>query len=214
MTLEFPRYRTALAGCLLAASPFLAQSAAAHQAGDWLLKFGVTQVKPDSDNGSVLGGTVDLDASDNVEPSISLTWMATRHIGIELLGALPFEHDIRSHALGGKIATTKQLPPTLSVQWHFLPTATVQPYVGVGVNYTRFFDTDTKGALSGSRLVLEDSFGLAGQVGVHVPFNEGWFINADVRYADIDTEVNLNSSRIGTANIDPWVTTVGFGLAF
>jgi len=207
-------YRTALATCLLAGSPFLVQPATAAQAGDWLLKVGATQVRPGSDNGDVLGGTVDLDVDDNIQPGISLTWMATDRIGIELLGALPFEHDISSHALGGRIATTKHLPPTLSVQYHFLPAAAVQPYVGVGVNYTRFFGTDTTGALNGSRLVLDDSFGLAGQVGVQVPVNDGWFINADVRYIDIDTDVHLNSSRIGTANIDPWVTTVGFGLAF
>lgn len=208
------RYRTALASCLLVATPLLATPASAHQAGDWLLKVGGTLVTPRSDNGDVLGGAAKLDVGNDAQPSISLTWMATENVGLEILGALPFKHDIRSRDLGGKIASTRHLPPTLSVQWHFLPGAAVQPYVGAGLNYTRFFHTRTRGALNGDRLVLDDSFGLAGQVGVHVPLDNGWFINADVRYIDIDTDVNLNSSKIGTARIDPWVSTLGFGRAF
>lgn len=209
-----PKYRPALAGCLLAVTPLLATTASAHQAGDWLLKIGGTLVTPQSDNGKVLGGAAALDVKNNAQPSISLTWMATQNLGVEILGALPFEHDIRSSDLGGKIASTRHLPPTLSVQWHFLPRSTVQPYVGAGLNYTRFFHTRTHGALRGERLVLDDSFGLAGQLGVHIQLDQGWFVNADVRYIDIDTDVNLNSSKIGTANIDPWVSTLGFGRAF
>lgn len=208
------KYHTVLASCLLAATPLLASTASAHQAGDWLIKAGGTLVTPKSDNGDVLGGAATLDVRNDAQPSISLTWMASDNLGLEILGALPFEHDIHSRALGGKIASTRHLPPTLSVQWHFLPQAMVQPYVGAGLNYTRFFHTRTQGALRGERLVLDDSFGLAGQVGVHVRLDNGWFLNADVRYIDIDTDVNLNSSKIGTARIDPWVSTLGFGRAF
>src|SRR3546814_16848676 len=70
-------------------------NAYAHETGDWLLKLGVTQVSPKSDNGSALDDTVDLDVSSNVRPSFTITYMATRHIGIELLGVLPYHHDIR-----------------------------------------------------------------------------------------------------------------------
>lgn len=203
--------RAAVLAALLAAC---ALPAHAHEAGDVLFKVGATQVRPKSGNGSVLDGSVDLDVGNSVRPSFTLTYMATRHVGIELLGAWPFQHDIRGSNGLGKIGTTKQLPPTLSLQWHFLPDSTVQPYVGVGVNYTHFFDTKSEGAISGSDLKLQDSWGVAAQLGVDVKLSERWFMNADIRYIDISSKVKLDGQRIGTARIDPWVATVGVGYRF
>jgi len=37
----------------------------------------------------------------------------------------------------------------------------LRPYVGAGLNYTAFYDEETRGALSGSQLTLNESFGLA-----------------------------------------------------
>jgi len=128
---------TAIAG-LIAAGAFAAP-AHAHEAGDVLFRVGVTQVRPSQNNGTVLDGSVKLGVSNNVRPSFTLAYMATRNIGIELLGAWPFQHDVSGSNLG-KIGSTKQLPPTLSLQWHILPDSMIQPYIGVGINYTHFFD--------------------------------------------------------------------------
>ncbi|MBV2181934.1 OmpW family outer membrane protein [Castellaniella sp. MT123] len=200
-----PRIAAAvLAASLLAASPVMA-----HEAGDWLLKAGVSHVEPKSNNGTVAGGAVKLDIDGSTRPSFTLTYMATRNIGIELLGAAPFKHTINADGMG-EIGSTKQLPPTLSLQWHFLPESTFQPYVGVGLNYTTFFSTESKlGNLS-----LDDSWGLAGQVGVDVMLDKRWFLNADLRYIGISSKVRLNGTDIGTAHIDPWVVTAGVGYRF
>ena len=184
-------------------------SAAAHEAGDILLKMGVTHVNPKSDNGSLANDTVHIDIGNSTRPSFSLTYMATKNVGIELLGAVPFKHDIRARGVGD-IGSTKHLPPTLSLQWHFLPDARIQPYVGVGVNYTKFFSEDS----SLGDLELSDSWGLAAQVGVDINLDKNWFMTADVRYIDIDTKVKLNGARIGTVKIDPVVATVGVGYRF
>ena len=213
MSALIARPRAVLLAALLAAGA-AAIPAQAHEAGDVLFKVGATQVRPKSDNGSVLDGSVDLDVSSSVRPSFALTYMATRNVGIELLGAWPFQHDIRGSGGLGKIGSTRQLPPTLSLQWHFLPDSTVQPYVGVGVNYTHFFDTRSEGAISGSDLKLQDSWGVAAQLGVDVKISERWFMTADIRYIDIKSKVTLDGERIGTARIDPWVATVGVGYRF
>lgn len=202
------RLRHVVLACLVASVTFAAAPAAAHEAGDWLLKAGVTHIKPKSDNGDVLGN-VQLDVGSSTRPSVSITYMATRNIGVELLGAFPFKHDIGAQGLGN-IGSTKHLPPTLSLQWHFLPDARIQPYVGVGLNYTTFFSTKS----SLGDLKLGDSWGLAGQIGVDVKLDERWFLNADVRYIDISSKVKLNGQGIGTARIDPWVATVGLGYRF
>lgn len=210
-------YVRSAAFAALVAAGLVATAAHAHEAGDLLLKVGVSTVSPKSNNGDVLNGSVRLGVDDNTRPSFSLTYMATRNIGIELLAAFPFKHNINGSAGGaglGNIGSTKHLPPTLSVQWHFLPDSAIQPYVGVGLNYTHFFDTKATGALSGSSLKLDDSWGLAGQVGVDVRLSERWFLNADLRYIDISSKVSLNGERIGKARIDPWVGTVGVGYRF
>ncbi len=200
--------RSTVLGCLVVGA-FAAAPVTAHEAGDWLLKAGVTHIDPKSDNGTVADGTVHLDVGSSTRPSFSLTYMATRNVGIELLGAFPFKHDIGAKGLGN-IGSTKHLPPTLSLQWHFLPDAQVQPYVGVGLNYTTFFSTKS----SLGDLELEDSWGLAAQLGVDVKLTERWFMNADVRYIDISSKVKLNGQHIGKTRIDPWVATVGVGYRF
>lgn len=87
-------------------------------------------------------------------------------------------------------------------------------HVGIGLNYTHFFDTHVRGAISGSHLELKDSWDLAAQLGVDVRLDKRWFLNADICYIDIDSKVKLDGQRIGTAHIDPWVTTVAVGYHF
>lgn len=212
--------------CTVAVGSLLATAAVAHEAGDWIVKAGLTSVMPTSDNGTVGKAIaprgIGLDIDSSTRPSFSLTYMATRHLGIELLAAAPFQHDIRGDApdLGGdigRIGKTRHLPPTLSLQWHFLPDAAVQPYVGVGVNYTTFFHTKPTGALRElgvEKLTLSDSWGLAAQVGADVRLSENWFMNASVRYIDIKSKVRIDGTKIGTAKVNPWVATIGVGYRF
>lgn len=181
----------------------------AHEAGDWLFRVGVTHIEPKSNNGTVAGGAVTLDVGGNLRPSFTATYMATRNLGIELLGAFPFQHDIDARGIGN-IGSTKLLPPTLSVQWHFLPDADIQPYVGLGLNYTTFFST--KSVLGD--VDLSDSWGLAAQAGVDFKLSDRWFINADIRYIDISSDVRLNGTKIGKTTLDPWVATFGVGYRF
>ncbi|SUV86206.1 outer membrane protein [Bordetella pertussis] len=133
---------------------------------------------------------MDLDANNSVRPSFTVTYMATRNIGIELLAAWPFEHDIRGSGLG-RIASTKQLPPHAQRAMALPAGQHGAAVCRVGLNYTTFFDTKTHGALEGSDLRLGDSWGLAGQLGVDVKLNERWFLNADLRYIDISSKVKL-----------------------
>ncbi|MBV6272989.1 OmpW family protein [Alcaligenaceae bacterium CGII-47] len=212
------RLRAVMLTCAIGAGALAAVPAGAHESGDWLLKGGVTNIQPKSNNGTVNSGAIKLDVGSSVRPSFTVTYMATRNIGVELLGAFPFQHDIDGRVVGGanlgRIGSTKHLPPTLSLQWHFLPDAQIQPYVGVGLNYTTFFSTKTHGALAGSSLRLSDSWGLAAQIGVDVKLSERWFLNADIRYVDISSDVRLNGAYIGKARIDPWAATVGVGYRF
>ena len=103
-----------------------------------------------------------------------------------------------------------------SLQYHF-GSGKVRPFVGAGLNYTRFFSTRTEGAIAGTKLELSDSWGLAGHVGLDVQISEKSAIRIDYRKIDIDTKVKLNGANLGTrntVNIDPSVYGIAYVFAF
>lgn len=169
----------------------------AQDAGDWIWRMGIHNVRPKSDN----HGIVNVDAGSSL--TFNGTYLFAAHWGVELLAALPFEHDINLNG-GGAVAETKHLPPTLSLQYHFNPSGSWRPYMGAGLNYTLFFDKKTTGALSGTDLELDPSCGPAAQFGLDVQVGRDWFANVDARWFDIDTDAKLNGSSLGRVEIDPY----------
>jgi len=191
-----------------AAMPVLAQSK-----GDWTLGVGVHAVDPKSDNGRLAGGTLPVRVDTDVKPTLTFEYFVRDNLGIEVIAAWPFEHDISIAGLG-TVGSTKQLPPTVSLQYHFNSAGKVSPFLGAGVNYTTFFSEDTRGALAASKLKLEDSWGLAAHVGVDFALSERSAIRVDARWIDIDTDVKLDGAGIGTVNIDPIVYGAAYVMKF
>lgn len=212
-----------LAATVLLGSLCIALPTQAHEAGDFFVRVGAMQIEPDASSGSVLGGGVDVDSATGV--GFSGTWFVTPHIGIELLAALPFEHDIVGTGTlkGADIGSTKHLPPTLSLQYYPLNDSKFQPYFGIGLNYTLFFDSNTSatldGALNGNTgISLDDSFGVAFQVGADWKLNENWYLNTAVWKIDIETtaDISVNGTKAASVDvsIDPVVFMLGVGYAF
>lgn len=206
--------RIALATLLaLAATPVLAQSA-----GSWTLGVGAHNVAPKSDNGTLTAtplGNLDMEVGSNARPTVTAEYFLKDNLGLEVLAALPFQHDIDVAGVG-QVGSTKQLPPTVSLQYHF-GTGKVKPFVGVGLNYTTFFSTKSEGAIAGTDLELSDSWGLAGHVGIDFQVGEKAAIRIDYRKIDIDTDVKLNGADLGTnntVNIDPSVYGIAYVFEF
>jgi outer membrane protein len=200
------KMKTALcAAALLGAAAV--NTAAAMDQGDWLIRFGVSNVDPKSNNHPA----VSVDSATSA--TINFSYMMTDNWAVELLAAYPFEHDI--YLVGGpEVGSTKHLPPTVSLQYHFLPDSTFQPYIGAGVNYTTFFSEKLYGQLEGAKLSLDDSWGLAAEVGADFILNESWFLNVSVRFIDINSDAKVNGEAFGKVNIDPWVYGAHAGLRF
>jgi outer membrane protein len=182
-------------------------TASAFEPGDWLVRVGASYVSPASDNSDIVS------VESATSATINFSYMMTDVWALELLAAYPFKHDIELLD-GTKVASTKQLPPTLSLQYHFRPTEKFQPYLGFGINFTSFFSEKTTGALAGSDLNLGDSWGIAGQAGFDVLVSDNVFINLDVRYIDIDTKARLDGASLGKVEIDPWVVGGHIGFRF
>jgi outer membrane protein len=190
----------------------LAAPAFAQEAGEWTFSVGAHQVNPNSDNGSLVGGALDVEVDSNVRPTITAEYFIRDNLGIEVLASLPFQHDINIDGLG-RVGSTKHLPPTVSLQYHF-GDGNVKPFIGAGVNFTKFFSEDTTGALAGADLDLDDSWGLAAHAGIDFKVGENGAIRIDARWIDIDTDVNLNGADIGTVEIDPLVYGAAYVFKF
>jgi outer membrane protein len=198
----------ALAACLA----FAATAAHAQLDNPWTFRFGVHDVSPTSGTGSLAGGALKADLDDSVRPTASIEYLVTPSFGIDLLAAWPFEHTLKLN--GAKAATLKQLPPTLGVNWHFMPDSTFSPFVGAGVNFTKVFDEKPTGPLAGTDLAIGDSWGLAAHAGFDVALSQKWLITADVRWMDIDSSVRVNGASVGTVHVDPWAFGVSAGYRF
>lgn len=199
MNLKVMISAAALAAC--AALPAMAQ-----EAGTWTLGLGVHTVNPKSGNGTIAGADASIGSS--TRPTITGEYFIRDNLGIEVLGALPFKHDV---ALGGsRIGSVKQLPPVISLQYHFVNDTRITPFLGLGLNYTTFFsESSPLGDLK-----VEDSWGLAAHLGADIALNDRSWLRIDARWADIDAKVKLNGADIGTANIDPTVYGVSYVMRF
>ena len=205
--------KTLLVPCLAIALGTCALPALAQSKGEWTMGLGVHQVNPKSNNGSLADGTLHLDIGSDVKPTITFEYFVRDNLGVEVLASLPFEHDISIEGLG-RVGSTKHLPPTVSLQYHFNGDHRVAPFVGAGVNYTKFFSENTRGALAGGDLSLRGSWGLALHAGLDFKITEKSAIRVDARWIDIDTRVRLDGANLGTANIDPLVYGAAYVLKF
>jgi outer membrane protein len=206
--------------------------AAQAEQGDWLLKGGATMVSPKSGNLKLgdldvpdvgLVTSASLEVKDATSFGFTITYMFTDNWAVELLAAVPFKHDIKlsfdfeGDSLSAKIGETKHLPPTLSLQYHFIPDQMFSPYVGVGANWTMFSSEKLDPSL-GAKLSLSDSFGVAAQLGADINFSEQWFANIDVRYIQIETDAKITADgeteKLGTVKINPMVYSIMLGYRF
>lgn len=186
--------------------------AMAETAGTWTVGVGAGYVDPDSDNGTLANGAFKTEVDSDVRPIITGEYFVADNVGIELLAALPFHHDIDLKDGDGNIlkAKTQHLPPTLSLQYHFDNiNSNVKPFIGVGANYTTFFKERIYDG-NDSDLEIDDSWGVAGHVGLDFKLNPTDAVRIDARYIDLEPDVKLNGADIGSVKIDPWVYGISY----
>jgi len=229
-----------------------AVEATAYEKGDWIIRLGAATVDPDASSSDVdlndssldpvLNSGTGVDVESDTQLGITGTYMFANNWGVSLLAATPFKHEIEARGMTGlgisDIGDAKQLPPTITVQYYFDVDERIKPYVGLGVNYTTFFDEDVSSDVvaglhtAGSALMdnpnalvindvemeLDDSIGLAAQIGVDVLLTDHWALNAQVWWIDIDTEATLKTdtgSRLDVdVDVDPWVYMLGVAYRF
>ncbi|XKH02118.1 outer membrane beta-barrel protein [Marinobacter nauticus] len=230
-------------GVLAAAVMAVAPAAQAFEAGNFVVRGGAVHVAPDDSSesiylsdGSPLIAGVDskVTVDSNTQLGLRATYMFTESLGLGILAATPFKHDING---GGDISgdvnlgETKHLPPTITLQYYPMSSSSaVQPYAGIGVNYTTFFEEKTSSDLEtnvgldsgSSELELDDSIGVAVEVGVDYMLSDNFGLNAAMWWADINTDAKVTGTVSGTAvetkefevEIDPMVYMIGMTYKF
>lgn len=188
-----------IAVALIAALP----ASALAENENWMMRVRAVGIMPDVKSSSLPG----LDVSDEWVPEIDFTYFISPNLGVELiLGTARHEVTLNGASLG----KLNHLPPTLTLQYHFNPASTFKPYVGAGVNYTRFYNVDLPGLT-----VDSNSFGGALQAGVDIAVSKNGYINLDVKKIWIDTTVKTAAGATVTdLDIDPLVLGIGYGFRF
>lgn len=195
-----------LALSLLAALSFNAIA----QDNSWMVRVRATNLNWDNGQTSTVQA-LDVNAKDKTIPELDISYFFTKNIAAELVLTYPQKVDLRAGST--KIAEVKALPPTLLLQYHFTDFGPLKPYVGAGVNYTRFSSyKDLNSGLNTS--ADKSSVGLAAQVGADYMLTKNWGINLDVKYISIKTEVYSGGAHVGNLDLSPIATSVGVTYKF
>ncbi|BEV16509.1 outer membrane beta-barrel protein [Herbaspirillum sp. DW155] len=190
-----------------AAAPVFAQEAQSP----WLVRVRAVDLSPENKSDPINGkGASDLiTINEKMIPEFDISYFFTPNIAAELVLTYPQKQDVRLN--GNTIGSFKHLPPTLLVQYHFMPEAAFSPYVGAGINYTRISSVDLPGGLQ----LDSSSVGGALQIGADYKINKNWLINFDIKKVQISSDVkDATGAKISNVKIDPWLIGVGVGYRF
>lgn len=188
----------------LASGVALAQ---APQDGPWMVRVRAVDLTSANTDSTGLG----LSINNKWIPEFDVSYFFSKNLAAELILTVPQQHTLTSATLGKDIGTVEHLPPTLLVQYHFDGNGGAKPYVGVGVNYTRFTNSNI---LGGAASVDKDSWGGALQVGVDIPLSGNMYFNLDVKKVYIKTGVYVGTTYAGDFKVDPILVGLGLGWRF
>ena len=205
---------------------------ASAMAGDWQVKLGASALAPQNDDNGTLNVPVSgvvtplkaqVSNEVNFTPSVEY-FFNNSPISVELLLALPFEHDVNIGPIENA-ASFKHLPPTITAKYNFKNSTRFTPYIGVGATVVVPWDEElsqtTKTATGAEKLDADVAYGVAGQVGFNFQPADAinWGVFADVRYADVKTELTAKTAdgtkvSLGDLEVNPWVYTLGYSYKF
>lgn len=194
---------------ILLAAALCALTSAAVQAqteGPWLVRARGVHLDSANQDHSGLG----LSINNKTLPELDISYFFSPNFAAELVLTVPQKQHVTS-SVAGYLGTLRHLPPSLLAQYHFTQFNGFKPYVGAGLNYTRFSSVKL---LGGAADVQRNSWGGALQVGVDIPLNKQWSLNIDVKKLYLNTDVYVGGVNQGNFKIDPVLVGVGLGYRF
>lgn len=197
----------------------LACSAQAAVDQPWMVRVRAVNMNMANQSDSIpaLGVTAmdTIEVNDKTIPEVDISYFFTPNWAAELVLTYPQKHDVTLVNNGTRttLGSFKHLPPVLSLQYHFTPGARFQPYVGLGVNYTKI--SSVKLAAGAQPLQLEGhSTGLAFNLGADYHLQDNMYLNVDIKKVQLRSDVLANGNVVSKVRVDPLLVGVGIGWRF
>ncbi len=193
----------------------IAFSSARADDGPWEVRLRAVYLLPENTSDAITGLVPEnaITINHKVLPDLDFEYFFTPHWSTELVLTYPQTQDVYVGAT--QIGTFKHLPPVLTAKYDFLPDNNFQPYIGLGINFTVISDVSLN-VPGVSKLYLNStSVGPAAQAGFDYKIKDHWYVNADVKYFVLGSNVYLPGEvRISTVHINPALFGIGIGYRF
>lgn len=191
--------------------------AAPAAAQDWTVKAGVILYQTHSKTTGIKGIGVpagaDAETGDATTALFVIERAITPNIGAELVLGIPPRIKAKATGtvafLGDNVLSAKNVAPTVLVNYYFgTPASTWRPYLGIGVNYTKF--ASAKSTLAPD-VKLSDSVGLAVQAGLSYAVDKRWGLYGSIARVDVKSDLVAVGSTVLTTTIDFRPVTYSLG---
>lgn len=202
---------------VLVSTAVVAQEKEKDDFSKWQVRLRGLLVQPNvsKDKIDAIGGDVQI--LNRFITELDFTYFFTKNWAAELiLGTTQHDVAAKNTSIGDvNLGSVWLLPPTLTLQYHFKGTK-AHPYVGAGVNYTFFYNAHEFKPLKD--VSYKNAFGIAFQTGLDYDITDKWFLNADIKYILLSTDVTVkvnDATTIGAETaINPLLFGLGVGMRF
>jgi outer membrane protein len=195
-------------------------AAGAAQAQGLSFKVGATLYQPHSKSDGVRGIGIPPGADVDVGSATTMILVAeyafTPNVAAELVLGIPPRVKAKATGsvafLGDDVLSAKNVAPTLIMNYTFGDASrALRPYVGIGVNYTRFVSIRSRLAPD---VKMSDSVGPLVQAGLKWQLSPKLGMFVSVARVDVQTEVIGVASTVLTSNIDFRPITYSLGVSY
>jgi outer membrane protein len=200
----------------------LAIVSSAARADDNVVKLGITYYQTHSETNGISGIGVPPGADAQVGDATTVIFVYERlftpNVGLEFVLGVPPRLKAKATGsvafLGDDVLSAKILAPTLLLNYHFFgPDTALRPYVGAGVNYTKF--TDIQSSLA-PEAQMGNSTGLALQAGVNYAITKDVGLFASIAKINVKSKVVATGATVLQTTVDfrPIVYSAGVSYQF
>jgi len=214
-----------MAACAIA----MAANASAQGAGQFTVKVGAGNMSPKGDSGDMSapalpGSKVALGSG--TAPVLIVGYSLTDNISAELDLGLPYKLKLNGAgalAGSGQLGTVELLRPSASIQYRFMPLASMmRPFVGLGVTYARFQKETGSGTLTAllntggpaTTFAIGAKAAATLQAGVAVNVDPRWFADLTVTKSTLRTQIQYSTGQTHRMRLDPLAVIVAVGYKF